>query len=183
MYRTPTMPFCPFFQRPAAWPHTHHVHLVRSGGVKERQTLAFRDCLREHPEVVRAYERLKRELARGTARRPSTGARPTPTRRPRSSGGSRSRRSLTAFRGSFEPRRPVSGRSQAAIRCPLGGRLAAWRATRQPGGATCDAAFAGRRVSVRTRRSGTAVRPAAGPVAHGARAGDPGRDRRRRSPS
>src|SRR6516164_9327449 len=55
--------FCPFFHRPAAWPHTHHVHLVRSGGTEERRTLAFRDYLREHPEVARAYERLKRELA------------------------------------------------------------------------------------------------------------------------
>ena len=54
---------CPFFHRPAVWPHTHHVHLVRSGGAEERQTLAFRDYLREHPEVARAYERLKRELA------------------------------------------------------------------------------------------------------------------------
>jgi len=55
--------FCPFFHRPAAWPHTHHVHLVRSGGAEERQTLAFRDYLREHPEVAHAYESLKRELA------------------------------------------------------------------------------------------------------------------------
>jgi GrpB-like predicted nucleotidyltransferase (UPF0157 family) len=55
--------FCPFFHRPAAWPHTHHVHLVQSGGTEERRTLAFRDYLREHPEVARAYERLKRELA------------------------------------------------------------------------------------------------------------------------
>ena len=55
--------FCPFFHRPAAWPHTHHVHLVRAGGAEERRTLAFRDYLREHPEVARAYERLKRELA------------------------------------------------------------------------------------------------------------------------
>src|SRR5262249_50808124 len=57
--------FCPFFHRPAAWPHTHHVHLVRSGGAEERQTLAFRDYLRAHPEAARAYERLKRELAPG----------------------------------------------------------------------------------------------------------------------
>src|SRR5262249_23544534 len=55
--------FRPFFHRPAAWPHTHHVHLVRSGSAEERQTLAFRDYLREHPEVTRAYESLKRELA------------------------------------------------------------------------------------------------------------------------
>src|SRR5262249_6683541 len=55
--------FCPFFHRPAAWPHTHHVHLVRSGGAEERQTLAFRDYLREHPDAALAYERLKRALA------------------------------------------------------------------------------------------------------------------------
>jgi GrpB-like predicted nucleotidyltransferase (UPF0157 family) len=54
---------CPFLHRPAAWPHTHHVHLVESGGAEERRTLAFRDYLREHPEAARAYEKLKRELA------------------------------------------------------------------------------------------------------------------------
>jgi len=56
--------FCPFFHRPAAWPHTHHVHLVQSGGAAERRTLAFRDYLREHPDVARAYEELKRGLMR-----------------------------------------------------------------------------------------------------------------------
>lgn len=55
--------FCPFFHRPAVWPHTHHVHLVRSGDAEERRTLAFRDYLRQHPEMARAYEELKRELA------------------------------------------------------------------------------------------------------------------------
>jgi GrpB-like predicted nucleotidyltransferase (UPF0157 family) len=55
--------FCPFFHRPAAWPHTHHVHVVQSGGAEERRTLAFRDYLREHPDAARAYEDLKRELA------------------------------------------------------------------------------------------------------------------------
>jgi GrpB-like predicted nucleotidyltransferase (UPF0157 family) len=55
--------FCPFFHRPLAWPHTHHVHVVRAGGAEERATLAFRDYLREHPETVRAYETLKRGLA------------------------------------------------------------------------------------------------------------------------
>ena len=55
--------FCPFFHRPASWPHTHHVHLVQSGGREERRTLAFRDYLREHPEAAREYESLKRELA------------------------------------------------------------------------------------------------------------------------
>jgi GrpB-like predicted nucleotidyltransferase (UPF0157 family) len=55
--------FCPFFHRPAAWPHTHHVHVVEAGGAEERRTLAFRDHLREHPDVARAYEELKRRLA------------------------------------------------------------------------------------------------------------------------
>ena len=56
--------FCPFFHRPAQWPHTHHVHVVQAGGPEERRTLAFRDYLREHPGVAREYEELKRELAR-----------------------------------------------------------------------------------------------------------------------
>ena len=55
--------FCPFFHRPAAWPHTHHVHIVESGGAEERRTLAFRDYLREHPGAARQYEDLKRQLA------------------------------------------------------------------------------------------------------------------------
>jgi len=55
--------FCPFFHRPAAWPHTHHVHVVQLGGAEERRTLAFRDYLREHPDVARGYEELKRRLA------------------------------------------------------------------------------------------------------------------------
>jgi GrpB-like predicted nucleotidyltransferase (UPF0157 family) len=55
--------FCPFFHLPSAWPHTHHVHVVQAGGAEERRTLAFRDYLRDHPAVARAYEQLKRELA------------------------------------------------------------------------------------------------------------------------
>jgi GrpB-like predicted nucleotidyltransferase (UPF0157 family) len=55
--------FCPFFHRPAQWPHTHHVHVVAAGGDEERRTLAFRDYLRRHGDVARAYEVLKRELA------------------------------------------------------------------------------------------------------------------------
>jgi GrpB-like predicted nucleotidyltransferase (UPF0157 family) len=54
---------CPFFHRPAVWPHTHHVHVVQSGGDEERRTLAFRDYLRDHPAVARAYVELKRRLA------------------------------------------------------------------------------------------------------------------------
>lgn len=55
--------FCPFFYRPAGWPHTHHVHVVEAGGDEERRTLAFRDYLREHPALAREYEVLKRSLA------------------------------------------------------------------------------------------------------------------------
>jgi len=55
---------CPFFHRPSTWPHTHHVHLVVSGGVEEARTLAFRDYLRSHPAVAVEYEQLKRRLAR-----------------------------------------------------------------------------------------------------------------------
>lgn len=55
--------FCPFFHRPADWPHTHHVHLVLQGGPDEQRTLAFRDYLRDHPGTARDYEQLKRKLA------------------------------------------------------------------------------------------------------------------------
>ena len=54
---------CPFFHRPAEWPHTYHVHVVHAGGAEERRTLAFRDYLRAHPEAARDYEALKRALA------------------------------------------------------------------------------------------------------------------------
>jgi GrpB-like predicted nucleotidyltransferase (UPF0157 family) len=56
--------FCPFFHRPAVWPHTHHIHVVEHGGLEERRTLAFRDYLRDHEDAAREYERLKLELAR-----------------------------------------------------------------------------------------------------------------------
>src|SRR6266404_769001 len=55
--------FCPFFHRPAAWPHTHHVHVVQAGGDEERRTLAFRDYLRDHSDTAREYADLKRRLA------------------------------------------------------------------------------------------------------------------------
>jgi GrpB-like predicted nucleotidyltransferase (UPF0157 family) len=55
--------FCPFFHRPVHWPHSHHVHVVERGGREERRTLAFRDYLRDHPDVAREYEGLKRTVA------------------------------------------------------------------------------------------------------------------------
>jgi len=55
--------FCPFFHRPIQWPHSHHVHVVERGGREEQRTLAFRDYLRDHPDVAREYEDLKRKVA------------------------------------------------------------------------------------------------------------------------
>jgi GrpB-like predicted nucleotidyltransferase (UPF0157 family) len=55
--------FCPFFHRPVAWPHTHHVHVVQAHGDEERRTLAFRDYLRDHSDIAREYADLKQRLA------------------------------------------------------------------------------------------------------------------------
>lgn len=55
--------FCPFFHRPRQWPHTHHVHVVESGGAEEQRTLAFRDYLRDHAAAAREYGHLKQGLA------------------------------------------------------------------------------------------------------------------------
>ena len=55
--------FCPFFHRPIQWPHSHHVHVVERGGREELRTLAFRDYLRDHADVAREYEDLKRTVA------------------------------------------------------------------------------------------------------------------------
>ena len=57
--------FCPFFHRPADWPHTHHIHVVQAGGEEEKRTLAFRDYLRDHADAAREYEALKFRLAAG----------------------------------------------------------------------------------------------------------------------
>ena len=58
---------------PGSWPHTHHIHVVRSGGDEERLTLAFRDHLRAHPDVAHEYPALKRDLApHSSARRHET---------------------------------------------------------------------------------------------------------------
>lgn len=53
----------PFFQKPAAWPTTHHIHLCIEGSEHEHRHLAFRDYLRAHPEVVAEYVAVKRRLA------------------------------------------------------------------------------------------------------------------------
>ena len=53
----------PVFPPALGWPHTHHVHVVQAGAMEELRTLAFRDYLREHTDVSREYEALKRNLA------------------------------------------------------------------------------------------------------------------------
>lgn len=55
--------FCPFFHRPAEWPHTHHIHVVEAGAAEERRTLAFRDYLRSHADAAAEYAALKLHLA------------------------------------------------------------------------------------------------------------------------
>jgi GrpB-like predicted nucleotidyltransferase (UPF0157 family) len=52
-----------FFARPSPRPRTHHLHAVELASAFWRDHLAFRDHLRAHPEVARAYAALKRELA------------------------------------------------------------------------------------------------------------------------
>jgi GrpB-like predicted nucleotidyltransferase (UPF0157 family) len=53
----------PFFQKPAAWPSTHHIHLCIVGSEHERRHLAFRDYLRSHPAVAAEYAEIKQRLA------------------------------------------------------------------------------------------------------------------------
>lgn len=53
----------PFFQKPAGWPATFHLHLCAVDGEQERKHLAFRDHLRRHPAVAADYFQLKQRLA------------------------------------------------------------------------------------------------------------------------
>lgn len=53
----------PFFQKPANWPSSHHVHLCERGSDREARHLAFRDYLRSHPGVANEYGDLKQSLA------------------------------------------------------------------------------------------------------------------------
>jgi GrpB-like predicted nucleotidyltransferase (UPF0157 family) len=53
----------PFFQKPAVWPTTHHVHLCVAGSEYELKHLAFRDYLRKHPSAQAQYATLKHQLA------------------------------------------------------------------------------------------------------------------------
>jgi GrpB-like predicted nucleotidyltransferase (UPF0157 family) len=53
----------PYFFKPAAWPHTHHVHVCEAGSDVEWRQLAFPAWLRAHPDDARRYEAVKRTLA------------------------------------------------------------------------------------------------------------------------
>jgi GrpB-like predicted nucleotidyltransferase (UPF0157 family) len=44
-------------------PRSHHVHMVSWSSALWRDHIAFRDYLREHPDVAREYDVLKRQLA------------------------------------------------------------------------------------------------------------------------
>lgn len=57
------MPNRRYFRKTASGRHTHHLHVVERGGEFWERHLLFRDYLREHDEVVRRYDELKRELA------------------------------------------------------------------------------------------------------------------------
>lgn len=52
-----------YFRHPPGRPRLVHVHVCQAGGEWERVHLLFRDYLRAHPQVARAYADLKAELA------------------------------------------------------------------------------------------------------------------------
>jgi len=51
-----------FIKRDAQGRRTHHIHMVEAGS-KMWDALYFRDYLREHPDMARRYEALKRSLS------------------------------------------------------------------------------------------------------------------------
>jgi len=50
-----------FFRKGQPW--SHHLHVLQDDHPRWRRRLLFRDHLRNHPEAVRAYAMLKRDLA------------------------------------------------------------------------------------------------------------------------
>lgn len=52
-----------YFRKMDSENHTHHLHMVEITSDWWERHVLFRDYLREHPEVAREYEALKRELA------------------------------------------------------------------------------------------------------------------------
>ena len=52
-----------YFRPPSDQPRVVQIHVCDAGGTWERDHIAFRDHLRNHPDVAAAYGRLKMELA------------------------------------------------------------------------------------------------------------------------
>ena len=52
-----------WFCKPSPAFRTHHLHLIPVNSPRWRQSIAFRDYLRAHPNVSAEYEMLKRRLA------------------------------------------------------------------------------------------------------------------------
>lgn len=52
-----------YFRKSSGARRTHHVHVFASGHPAIARHLVFRDYLRAHPEIARAYSGLKRNLA------------------------------------------------------------------------------------------------------------------------
>ena len=53
----------PYFHKPMAWPHSHHVHLCEAGSELEWKHITFRDCLRASAQAREEYAALKLRLA------------------------------------------------------------------------------------------------------------------------
>jgi GrpB-like predicted nucleotidyltransferase (UPF0157 family) len=52
-----------YFRKPFQRPRTHHLHIVLYGSEYWTRPLLFRDYLRGHTDVARAYQQLKERLA------------------------------------------------------------------------------------------------------------------------
>ena len=52
-----------WFCKPSPAARTHHLHLVPVGGRLWTERLAFRDTLRQHPDIAAEYAALKTRLA------------------------------------------------------------------------------------------------------------------------
>jgi GrpB-like predicted nucleotidyltransferase (UPF0157 family) len=53
----------PLFHRPAAWPHTHHIHVCELGQDEEWRHLAYRDLLIANSDIREEYSAIKMKLA------------------------------------------------------------------------------------------------------------------------
>jgi GrpB-like predicted nucleotidyltransferase (UPF0157 family) len=111
---------CWFVHRPGGWPHTHHVHVVQSGGLEERRTLGFRDFLREHGGVAREYVPSRDIWLRWSTQRVVRRAKRTPTH---------GARSWTAWRRSLWRRVILAG---CEVRHQSAGGILTHRSTHHP---------------------------------------------------